>query len=312
MELDVDWEDNEDVEVKYVRLDEETLMVRIKLRQLDVEVRGTWCINDAEGGGDGWRISEVGTIGDQLRGDVEGKTWMDDVEDAERQFHSTSIQNGTSKQSEEVDEDDDADYWAQYDNEASTTPAPAAQPSPAPPPFGMGNTNGGTEEDNYYARYGSVQPAMDGHDPDEQVPEIESKLGTHHIDTYNAPPIQPHLYKPPAQPVQPTQPSSNFPIAQPKPRSGSQSSTASRLEEQVEQTETLHKEETSSTAVSSRSSSQPAVERETQNEKAIRDHISATMKSMYRLARATGVDRESFMELVEREAALCGVEEDDL
>jgi hypothetical protein len=60
----------------------------------------------------------------------------------------------------------DDDYWAMYDKTPERTPA--VKRSPAPNPQGTAfRSRFGSE--NYYAQYGSVQPAMDSHDPSEVV-----------------------------------------------------------------------------------------------------------------------------------------------
>lgn len=297
VELDIDLKN---IDKHYARLDEETMVAKIEVEELGMEVRGTYCLNDTEGGGSGWRISEVGTIGASFKGETEIQNWSGSTTEAEQQWRTKSTPKVEEPQQEE--EDDDAAYWAQYDNEASSTPAPLTQPSPAP--MGMGHGGSGNEEDDYYARYGSVQPAMDGHDPDEAVEGVDSGLGNHHVAQYN------HTAQ--AQPEETH-------IVQPRPHSSSHSSTSSgarsaivsALEEKAEADSIQHSPVVVSPLHLS-PASQPSVDRETQSEVAIRQHISTSLKSMYRLARATGMDREAFRDLVEREAALCGMEEDEL
>lgn len=304
VELDIDLRN---ISKEYMRLDEETMVVKIEIGELGMEVRGTYCLNDKEGGGSGWRISEIGTIGTSFRGEGIFEGWTHSPSAAEEVWRiriknkqeAPKINGYENKQ--EREEDDDAAYWAQYDNENSSTPAPPAQPSPAPAPFGM--KSGGNAEEDYYNSYGSVQPAMDGHDPDEAVEGVDSGLGSHHVQQYN--------HTTPAQHQQDTN------IVQPRPHSSSHSSTSSgarsaivsALEEKAEADSIQHSPVVVSPLHLS-PSSRPSVDRETQSEVAIRQHISTSLKSMYRLARATGMDRESFRELVEREAVLCGVEED--
>lgn len=307
VELDIDLRN---ILKNYTRLDEETIVCKMEIGELGMEVRGTYCLNDTEGGGSGWRISEIGTIGASFRGEGIFESWTHSPSAAEEEWRiriknkqeAPNINGYEDKQEEE--EDDDAAYWAQYDNEATSTPAPPTQPSSAPP-MGFGIKSSGNAEDDYYNRYGSVQPAMDGHDPDEAVEGVDSGLGSHHVQQYNQPSQTPH------------QQDTN--IMQPRPHSSSHSSASggarsaivSALEEKAEADSIQHSPVVVSPLHLS-PSSQPSVDRETQSEVAIRQHISTSLKSMYRLARATGMDRESFRELVEREAQLCGVEEDDL
>lgn len=295
VELDIDLKR---IDRAYARLDEETMVTKIVIEELGMEVRGTYCLNDTEGGGSGWRISEVGTIGASFKGEAGHTAWSISTREAEEEWRTKSTPKAAEEQEEE--EDDDAAYWAQYDNEASSTPAPPTQPSPAPQQMRSGDA-----EEDYYARYGSVQPAMDGHDPDETVEGVDSGLGSHHVAQYNH--------------TSTSKPRESSHIVQPRPHSSSHSSTSSgarsaivsALEDKAEADSIQHSPVVVSPLHLS-PSSQPSVDRETQSEVAIRQHISTSLKSMYRLARATGMDREAFKELVEREAALCGVEEDDL
>ena len=307
VELDIDLRN---IDRSYTRLDEETMVTKIEIGELGMEVRGIYCLNDTEGGGSGWRISEIGTIGASFRGEGIFESWTHSPNAAEEEWNmrikrkqeAQKITGNQNKADEE--EDDDAAYWAQYDNESSSTPAPPTQPSPAPP-MGFGMKSSGNAEDDYYNRYGSVQPAMDGHDPDEAVEGVDSGLGSHHVQQYN------HTSQPQHQLA------SN--IIQPRPHSSSHSSTSSgarsaivsALEEKAEViSDSIQHSPVVVSPLHLSPSSQPSVDRETQSEVAIRQHISTSLKSMYRLARATGMDRESFTELVQREAQLCGLEED--
>lgn len=149
-----------------------------------------------------------------------------------------------------------------------------------------------------------MQPALDGHDPDEadavEGAGVESSLGREHGREYvtnafgngNGNGFGAADRE-----------SRQAEIAQPRPDS---SSSASRGSERSVAVERLEERAESMGSPGLR----PAVEREAQNEVAIRQHISTSMKSLYRLARAAGMEREDFGALVEREVALLGVEED--
>ncbi|KAL3418694.1 hypothetical protein PVAG01_10411 [Phlyctema vagabunda] len=210
-EVEIDWQ--YDVDVGYQRVDEETLHALIWLKELDLEVKCIWCVGDQEGGGDGWRIGEV-----RIQTDSGTEVGKASISEAEELFRSGStkkdgyliINNGTKEVEAEEEEEDDDDYWAQYDNTPARSPAPHQQQATSQPL--NGNTAPG-DDDTYYAQYASVQPAMDNHDPDEQVPDsIESSLG-----------VQEQRYTPPSGE-----------LAHPRPGSSSSGEdTVARLEKEA-------------------------------------------------------------------------------
>lgn len=208
---------------------------------------------------------------------------------------------GESRQAHEheEDEDDDAAYWAQYDSTPAVTPGPE-QMRPS-----NGARNGGghygraeekSDEDAYYAQYSAVQPALDGHDPDEAgAVSGESSLGREHGREYLTNAFgNGHANSFGGADREMGQAE----IAQPRPNSSS--SAESRGSQRSVAVEKLEE----------RAESMGSVDREAQNEVAIRQHIATSLKSLYRLARAGGMEREDFAGLVEREVALLGVEED--
>ncbi|RFU33561.1 hypothetical protein B7463_g2780, partial [Scytalidium lignicola] len=338
-EVEIDWED--EVELKYRRLDAETLQALAAIRDLQLGVRLVYCVGDQEGGGDGWRIGEVNVL-DAL----EQSGWHhDNIDSCEAAFQNIEKQqiesyiripngingyssngnpaNGYGDKVEEEDEDDDGDYWAQYDNTPSRTPAPKHSPAPN---IRNGNTfsNNGylsefqsqvpgpqDDEDSYYAQYASVQAAMDNHDPDEaqQTRDVETSLGRdevahellQNLNSIPDPLPVPALHS--SDPIlsQFTNGHANGrskeegtnPILQPRPASSTPSTgsdTVARLEREA--------------AASSSSASAE------QSEMAIKQHISTSLKSLYRLAKVGGIDREEFERLVRTELDLLGMMED--
>ncbi|KAG9238265.1 hypothetical protein BJ875DRAFT_63281 [Amylocarpus encephaloides] len=277
-EVEVDWE--YDVDIQFKRIDEETLQALITLSPFDLAVKLVWCVNDELGGGDGWRIGEV-TV-------PEGTTsWGEkNIPSAEDEFESrtknteTHMSNGTTGGSlltPDADEGDDDDYWASYDRTPSRTPA---KHSPAPP--GTENTaRAPADEADYYAQYGSVQAAMDNHDPDEahQNGDVETSLGREeitkelHQQYYSPPQYSSASQSRPSEPVNPD-------VLHPRPSSSTGSigsDTVARLERQA--ANTLAE----------------------QSETAIKQHISTSMKSLYRLAKVGGIDNKEFERLVKTE-----------
>lgn len=300
-EVEVDWE--AEVETKYRRIDEETLQALALLQELGLSVRLVWCVGDELGGGDGWRIGEVGVL------DHAESAWRSkSIAEAEAAFKTTAqpptqllsthnSTNGNSLLTPDADEDEDDDYWAQYDNTPARTPAP--KPSPGPP-ISNDTKNSKSNEDSYYAQYASVQPAMDSHDPDEaqQNGDIETSLGKDEV----AHELQQHLSNPPPNELNssafawvqdhnesPPYMSGVEELAHPRPGSSSGSSgsdTVARLEREA----------------ASRN----------QNELGIKQHISTSVKSLYRLAKVAGISRAEFSSLVRTELdCLALMDEDD-
>lgn len=301
-EIELDWES--EVHVRYKRVDEETLQALVSLADLGLFVRLVWCVNDEVGGGDGWRIGEVGVLDN-----TESSWGSPNIAAAEDIFETTThsnthnlnvAANGNSLHAPVEDEDDDDDYWAQYDKTpgGGGTPAPKEdRTQPAP----MTSTVPATDEDSYYARYGSVQPAMDNHDPDEakQNGEVKSSLGKDEItrelqstlssvrhpelnETSTAWP-EPHPY------TNGIGKDGHGDLVQPRPTSSAGSSGSEAVERLERQ----------------------AVGRE-QSETGIKQHIGTSIKSLWRLAKVSGIEKEEFERLVRTELdCLAMMDEDD-
>lgn len=284
-EVEVDWD--YDVDISYRRVDQETLQALISLRELGLNVKLVWCVGDELGGGDGWRIGEVG-VPDGSETSWGQKTIADAEEASKTKVPEIPhITNGNSNLVVQEDDNDD-DYWAQYDNTPSRTPA---QNSPAPPTLANGSQSL-PDEDAYYAQYAGVQAAMDNHDPDEarQNGNIESSLGKDEItaelqQTLSSPPdVTPGALAWSSSNVREAAPYTNGiseTLLHPRPASSTGSSGS----------DTVAKLEKRAAANALRD----------QNELGIKQHISTSMKSLYRLAKVSGIDREEFERLVTTE-----------
>ncbi|KAG9240154.1 hypothetical protein BJ878DRAFT_450014 [Calycina marina] len=253
-EVEVDWAE---LTLRYKRIDEETLQAFALLPELGLSVRLVWCVNDELGGVDGWRVGEVTIFEDGAQ------AWGNSsIESAEDTFESATL-NGKkplvpSFAATVEDDGEDDDYWNQYDKTpGGETPAPKNEPSPR---------TGPKDEDEYYAQYNDIQPAMDSHDPDEehQQREIESSLGRDEITK----------------------------ILQ------------SNTDEATEDIEIIHPRPSSSTSASSVEQLEARAELESTrdpSEVAIRQHIGTSIKSLYRLSKFAGIERDEFKRLVKRE-----------
>ena len=334
-EVEIDWEG--EVEVAYKRIDEETLQSLISLADLGLCVKLVWCMNDEMGGGDGWRIGEVAVL------DAADRSWgQPSIRQAEETFLSQRSQllstygqpDGTNTlltpeaEAETGAEDDDDEYWAQYDNTPARTPAPnqsTAPPNTRLPADARMSGNGGGLEDEaaYYAQYASVQPAMDNHDPDEaqQNGEVESSLGydqiTKGLSQRSHPPIgNDHESHSSSMAwsedlagtrngagtkdvegdekikISNYEPHFGSGLAQPRPASSTGSSgsdTVAKLEKRVATRERARE----------------------QSEVGIKQHIGSSVKSLYRLARVAGIEREEFERIVRTELDCLGLMDED-
>lgn len=291
----------DDVEnVGYRRLDEETLQSRIDIRDLGLTVIYLWCVGDTEGGGDGWRVTEV------LPLDIEASiptTWKNSMEEAndastQNRYPSTTAENktpspapnGIHSPSAIDDTNDDDDYWAQYDNAASSTPGPQTSPGLQQTPQPR---HGRTMSDaEYFSQYSHVQPDMDNDDPSTDRNALgESTLNG---DTLAS--------------------ATKYAASQPIPQFVSNGTS-------VAHTDSISAPQPSHTTIDgpatpSSNGSSPVVERlegsammQSQTELAVRQHIASTMKSLYRLARSTGMEMADFEKVIQTEVEMLGVEE---
>ena len=281
------------------RLDEETLQAKLMLNDLGLDFVYTWCAGDQAGGGDGWRLGEMRPVAENEK---KYEAWYRTMTVADQSYYSSTVQDALrevesdshgnhSEQATRLDEgsDDDDAYWRQYDSTPSRTPGPKASPGPSGPRAENDGRQGG-RDDLFYARYNRVQPAMDSHDPAEDVSGLGSS--TLNGDTLqrimgaegagqNALDSRPTSSRPPpyndAAQEESRQMPASLHIDHPRPSSSnsSNSNPVSRLED--------------------------SAEAQSQSEVGIKHHISTTMKSLYRLARTAGIEQDEFERLVKME-----------
>ena len=271
--------------VQYRRLDQEDLQAKVALPDLGFTVIYLWCQGDQEGGGTGWRVSELNpSVSNSV---ADPQYWWNTIDEAEETFNETMsigmcgsgtdpMLNGTTAGQDDGEEDaEDDDYWAQYDNTPGRSPAMKRSPAP----ISEQNVNGhgsAASDAEYYAQYAHVQPAMDNHDPSEEQTDIgasslNGEILTAATTTMAVGPIDNSVVTPAlggnsfSNTIIHIQPSS----------SSSASDKVARLE---------------NSAVS-----QPNADI------AIQQHISTSLKSLFRLARGTGIEREEFERLVRTE-----------
>lgn len=335
-EVEVDWD--YDLEIQFRRLDEETLQALVVMPDFELLFRLVWCVNDeaGEGAADGWRVGEV-SVPEKSSPFVSfnGQKSIVEAEQAFRDkssssFGAASIQVTPAQQThlhvaeQEEDDDDDDDYWARYD--ATPARTPQVQRSPAPPAGGAGQqynqqdytaTAAGqdatTEEDDaYFAQYDSVQPAMDNHDPD------EAQVAEQHGISTAAPAPAPAQAPPPLGLQHPTMTTDTH-SEDSDAMSGGWTlapSPSARSQEDEQRTAALAHPRPASSASSNGSATvlklQAQAERREQSEFGVKQHVSRSIRSLFLLSRASGIDREEFERMVQTELDVLGMVEDDI
>lgn len=271
-----------DVEpITFQRFDEETLQANFRIPDLALCVTYLWCQGDQEGGRDGWRVAEVTPLGGSKQHSIDG--WSASITEADEKAENSRREAPLGP----VD-DDDGGYWAQYDKTPGRSPGPSSGLTVNGAVKAGSNARTALEND-YFARYGQVQPDLDNDDSFMDRNGFgESTLNGHEMmasrqrisqlasvsQSHAAVQISHDMYE-------------GSDISQPKASSPSDGSAMiPRLEE--------------SAATQSVS------------EVVIRQHISTTIKSLFRLSRGAGMDRQEFDELVRTELdTLSLMEEDD-
>ena len=263
---------------KYRYLDQETLQSKLDLSDMGLLVIYLWCEEDEEGGGRGWRASEIKPF--KAHSEEIARPWWTSMIEAKEKSREPTPQllhgqkspykHVTSMETAVQDEgDNDDDYWARYDSTPSRTPGPSI-PAASIARQVHGHHIRTTSEDEYFAQYAQVQPEMDNDDPTTKREEIgESSLNGTSV-------FSPVGTVKNGQDQQTEDPNRHFSdtLVHTRPSSSSSSVVA-----QLEQTAESH----------------------SHAEVAIQQHISTTMKSLYRLARGAGIDKVEFERIIHTE-----------
>lgn len=305
-EVEVDWD--YDAQTQYKRLDHETFQALVVLEDFNLFFRLVYCIGDQEGGGDGWRVGEI-SVPDKSS-PFASFAGYSTIEEAEKAFQEESskatksvpVQAPVVQQEED---DDDDDYWARYD--ATPARTPQVKRSPAPQSTQSHHLNAHQDsaqaDDAYYAQYDTVQPAIDNHDPDEAelVEEVAPPLGLSH------PTESSRLNAKSPEESELNETNGVWTLA-PSPKA--------RLAEEEERTASLAHPRPSSSASSNGSNTVQKLEqragKQEQSEFGIKQHVSRSIRSLFLLSRAAGIDREEFEQLVKTELDVLGMVEEDI
>lgn len=309
--------------ILYRRSDPETLHARVVLGEFGLIPTFLWCTGGEAG--NSWKLAELRGAEDA----EDGTEWFSSMAEAnEAGFRRKPVKtNGvshhppaiTATRSEppQKEEDDDDAYWAAYDRTPGGTPQQKRSPAP------MTNSRvqvGPTDSElEYFARYAQeVQPALDAHDPDEESPVAgESTLNGNSLGFHR---------EPQSEPVETTNLGPNGYDSSLPPDFSHVNSVNGTHEEsseggnKAEHIETLNENRYGALnhprpSSSASSSSVERLEREAENhsqaELAIKQHISTDMKSLFRLARASGIAREEFERIIQRELEVLPMLEQD-
>ncbi|KAL6800292.1 hypothetical protein J3E68DRAFT_397879 [Trichoderma sp. SZMC 28012] len=324
-EVEVDW--SYDAQSRFRRLDQETLQALIVLTEIGLAFQLVYCVNDAAGGGDGWRVGEI-TLADKAS-PFSQFGGVPTVAEAEAKFQEAKItsptvtyNNGSTTSSEDLmDDEDDDGYWDRYDATPARTPANNRSPAPrtgasaattsaSAAHLGAYNASAVMEDDDddYYAQYDDVQPAMDNHDPDEEAQLrafVQPPLGLGRAN--NA--ADSFIVTDPNE----TRRSWSFDDADKASNSGSINNQAKSDLPSAQELALLHPRPESS-ASSNGSHTVARLEasagKQEQNEFGVKQHVSRSIRSLFLLARSSGIEREEFERLVREEMDVLSMIED--
>ncbi|ROT36801.1 hypothetical protein SODALDRAFT_281500 [Sodiomyces alkalinus F11] len=294
-EVEVDWE--YDTKTRYRRLDQETSQALVVLEDLELTFQLVYCVGDKDGGGDGWRVAELGVV--EKPDPFAAFGGYSTIAEAEKAFEenrpksSLKVSTGSLAATPGPDDEDDG-YWDRYDatparspvNHRSPAPPKSTQPGPPQPESYRPDS---AADDDYYAMYDDVQPAMDNHDPEEEAAHMQPNLNIGHSLSSDLAPVasasdshppysllaQPRATKPESPPLDAERAAV---LLHPRPAS-SASSNGSRTVEKLEET----------------------AERQMASEFSVKKHVSRTIRSLWMLSQASGIDREEFDRLVRSE-----------
>ncbi|KOS16615.1 hypothetical protein ESCO_004789 [Escovopsis weberi] len=319
-DVEVDWD--RDSTLRFRRLDSETLQALALLNELDLAFRLVYCAGE-----DAWRVGEL-TVAEGAA--LSGFGGFASIAEAEAQFaavrapgagskinntninnsNGNSNSNSNNNEADDDDDDDDDGYWDRYDATPARTPAPlpshASTSNPAPLINGnhtAADDDDDDDDDDYYAQYDQVQPALDNRDPDEEaaaahLTRFDPPLGLarHQLPEQPQAPVPPALSPNDLSPsgwttadLDPdTDPLAASAILQPRPDSSASSSGAVAV---------AHLEASAG--------------KQAQSEFGVRQHIGRSVRNLWALARASGIERDEFEGIVRTELELLGLGDED-
>lgn len=310
-EVEIDWD--YDSQTQYKRLDEETMQAFIVLEDFGLFFRLVYCVNDEAGGGDGWRVGEI-SVPDKTSPFASFNGYSS-IQEAETEFVDKNSKPSAPTQqtpafcnhaAPQEEEDDDDDYWARYDATPARTPQVQRSPAPASSQHAqftqtLPDNHSSQEDDDYYAQYDNVQPAMDNHDPDE----------ARAAEQFTSPPLGLQYASKPTKVS-----GSSDEINETNGAWTLAPTPSARSQEEEERTAVLAHPRPESSASSNGSNTVLRLEeqagRQEQSEFGVKQHVSRSIRSLFLLSRAAGIDREEFERMVKTELDVLGMVEQDI
>ncbi|KAG0642681.1 hypothetical protein HOY80DRAFT_602379 [Tuber brumale] len=271
----------------FQRLDKETVKACVQLPERGIEAVYLWIANDPDGEDDGWRIMDL-----HLSSDSEQTEWCPTVREADEAFYNRSakpvlpmtnpIPSYANDTLRADNGDDDDGYWDMYDR------TPARSPM-------LPQKVDQMADDDYYSQYDYTQPAMEPEGSPANSPLEHSRyinpLTMQHSSSHSPTTVSS---------TPPTAVSASFLIDKeafpgvvthaPRPVSAGPSS---------------------SSAESSVGKLEEAAGLTMQAETGVKQHISASIKSLYRLSKSAGIAREEFERLLQTEIAFLEMMDED-
>ncbi|KAL6403170.1 hypothetical protein AUP68_12506 [Ilyonectria robusta] len=195
------------------------------------------------------------------------------------------------------DKEGGGDGWRVGEATVADKPSPFSQ-------FGGFSTLAEAEpsaEDDYYAQYDDVQPAMDPHDPDEATEQahIAPPLGLSQVKNHESPE---------ATELNETQGAwtlAELEKTDSNPNSGGDD--ADRLSALVHPRPASSASSNGSQTVAKL---EATADKQEQNEFGVKQHVSRSIRSLYFLARSSGINRDEFERLIHTELDVLGMMED--
>ncbi|KAG8530844.1 uncharacterized protein KY384_004201 [Bacidia gigantensis] len=280
--------------LRYKRLDEETLQCRIAAPDTGLAVITLWYAPNQDGESNTWRIAEVRPLHDNV--DAGQEDWSPSMTEAEERCREKAFDEAIEKDQRggqlrvqgapNLAATDEDDYWSQYDKTPHRTPGPG--PGPQVEAREGSRQNGHTRtmsEADYFQRYAGIQPDMDSDDPSQDREAfgdstlhgnaLSASYGNESTNTeQSAPQLERSLNEPPLTiSTHPTVALQRF-----------DSNTVPRLES--------------------------SADKQSEATPMIRQHVSTSIKSLYRLCQGSGMDRSEFGDLVRTELETLSIVDD--
>ncbi|KAK6337985.1 hypothetical protein TWF696_001457 [Orbilia brochopaga] len=293
------------------RLDAETLQALVSIPEIELLVVYQFTENDvpangASGTENSWKVHDV-RLSDDEDALLRAGSWHDSTDAAEESFRSrnytyptrptVSTAVATNYQDVAADDDDDDDYWGRYDDEDTESTAGdheqhAATASQQQSPVQLAASllarrvldpqpdDTAADEDAYFAQYADVQPVLDNNT---STTTTTAKPKPANINTDNRRDSLSTTHTAATDREEPTSTSLSTPLT----AFTHPSTHISPLQQQSKAADVAALER--------------AAEVHTQAEVAIRQHVSTSIKSLYRLWKAGGLDADEFARVVERD-----------